>query len=39
MVEVPSQNEMIRDEVCLAHLLPELGAICGEVRRINVNNG
>jgi hypothetical protein len=39
MVEVPSQNEMIRDEVCMAHLLPELGVICGEVRRINVNNG
>jgi len=39
MVEVPSQNEMIRDEVCLAHLLPELGAICGEVRCTNINNG
>jgi hypothetical protein len=39
MIEIPSQNEMLRVEVCLANLLPKLRAIRGEVGRINIYNG
>jgi hypothetical protein len=39
MIEIPSQNEMLRVEVCMADLLPELRAVCGEVGRVNIYNG
>jgi hypothetical protein len=39
VIEVPSQNEVIRDEVCLAHFLLELSAVRGEGGRINVDDG
>jgi hypothetical protein len=37
MVEVPSEDDMVCIEVCLTHLLPELGSVGGVERRVDVD--
>ncbi|CAK9229844.1 unnamed protein product [Sphagnum troendelagicum] len=39
VVEVPPEDDMVRIEVCLAHLLPKLGSVGGVERRVDVDYG